>query len=48
MFADPARFDVRGRLVCGNDVEIDINCIFEGNVRLGNNVKIHANCILGM
>lgn len=46
MFADPARFDVRGRLVCGNDVEIDINCIFEGNVRLGNNVKIHANCIL--
>lgn len=46
MLADPARFDVRGRLVCGNNVEIDINCIFEGNVHLGDNVKIHANCIL--
>ncbi|WP_292980168.1 bifunctional UDP-N-acetylglucosamine diphosphorylase/glucosamine-1-phosphate N-acetyltransferase GlmU [Nitrosomonas sp.] len=46
MFADPARFDVRGQLVCGNDVEIDINCVFEGSVHLGNNVKIHANCVL--
>ena len=46
MLADPARFDVRGQLVCGNNVEIDINCIFEGNVHLGDNVRIHANCIL--
>ncbi|MXS85587.1 UDP-N-acetylglucosamine diphosphorylase/glucosamine-1-phosphate N-acetyltransferase [Nitrosomonas sp. HPC101] len=46
MLADPARFDVRGQLVCGNNVEIDINCVFEGNVRLGDNVKISANCIL--
>lgn len=30
MLADPARLDVRGQLVCGNDVEIDVNCIFEG------------------
>ena len=46
MFADPARFDVRGQLICGHNVEIDINCVFEGNVRLGDNVKISANCIL--
>lgn len=46
MLADPVRLDVRGQLVCGNDVEIDINCVFEGSVRLGNNVRIHANCIL--
>ena len=48
--ADPARIDVRGALVCGdgknNDVFIDVNCIFEGNVTLGANVKIGANCIL--
>ena len=48
--ADPARIDVRGALHCGddtgNDVSIDINCIFEGSVRLGANVKIGANCIL--
>ena len=30
--ADPARFDVRGELACGSDVEIDVNCVFEGRV----------------
>jgi bifunctional UDP-N-acetylglucosamine pyrophosphorylase / glucosamine-1-phosphate N-acetyltransferase len=44
--ADPKRFDVRGKLTCGRDVEIDINCIFEGNVTLGDNVSIGAHCIL--
>lgn len=44
--ADPARVDVRGQLVCGSDVEIDINCIFEGVVQLGDDVKIGAHCIL--
>ena len=33
--ADPARIDVRGKLVCGRDVEIDVGCIFEGEVHLG-------------
>ncbi|MEO7152268.1 MAG: NTP transferase domain-containing protein, partial [Burkholderiaceae bacterium] len=33
--ADPARFDVRGTLACGEDVEIDVNCVFEGDVQLG-------------
>jgi bifunctional UDP-N-acetylglucosamine pyrophosphorylase/glucosamine-1-phosphate N-acetyltransferase len=43
---DPARFDVRGQLVCAQDVEIDVNCIFEGQVSLGEGVKIGANCVI--
>jgi bifunctional UDP-N-acetylglucosamine pyrophosphorylase / glucosamine-1-phosphate N-acetyltransferase len=44
--ADPARFDVRGELVCGQDVEIDVNCVFEGRVELGDGVRIGANCVI--
>jgi bifunctional UDP-N-acetylglucosamine pyrophosphorylase/glucosamine-1-phosphate N-acetyltransferase len=44
--ADPARIDVRGSLVCGADVRIDVNCVFEGEVRLGDRVEIGANCVL--
>ena len=44
--ADPARLDVRGRLHCGSDVEIDVNCIFEGEVHLADGVRIGANCIV--
>jgi len=44
--ADPARFDVRGALACGTDVEIDVNCVFEGDVVLGDNVRIGANCVI--
>ncbi|MFM9967645.1 MAG: bifunctional UDP-N-acetylglucosamine diphosphorylase/glucosamine-1-phosphate N-acetyltransferase GlmU [Burkholderiales bacterium] len=43
---DPARTDVRGKLTCGQDCEIDVNCIFEGDVVLGDRVVIGANCIL--
>ena len=43
---DPARFDLRGQLVCAQDVEIDVNCIFEGRVSLGEGVKIGANCVI--
>ncbi len=43
---DPARIDIRGSLTVGQDVEIDINLIVEGDVVLGNNVIIGANCIL--
>ena len=39
---DPSRTEIRGSLVCGLDVEIDVGCIFEGEVRLGNNVKVGA------
>jgi bifunctional UDP-N-acetylglucosamine pyrophosphorylase / glucosamine-1-phosphate N-acetyltransferase len=44
--ADPARFDLRGNLVCGQDVEIDINCIFAGQVSLGSGVKVGAHCVI--
>ena len=44
--ADPARFDLRGTLDCGTDVEIDVNCIFEGAVSLGEGVRIGANCVI--
>ena len=44
--ADPARFDVRGELVCGQDVEIDVNCVFEGSVQLGDGVRVGANCVI--
>jgi len=44
--ADPARIDVRGTLICGNDVSIDVNCVFEGDVRLEAGVIIGPNCYL--
>jgi len=44
--ADPARFDVRGQLQCAQDVEIDVNCLFEGRVSLGEGVRIGANCVI--
>jgi len=44
--ADPARFDLRGTLTCGQDVEIDVNCLFEGQVSLGDGVRVGANCML--
>ncbi|ASM96315.1 TPA: bifunctional UDP-N-acetylglucosamine diphosphorylase/glucosamine-1-phosphate N-acetyltransferase GlmU [Vibrio vulnificus] len=46
MLRDPARFDLRGELQCGLDVEIDVNVIIEGNVSLGDNVVIGAGCVL--
>jgi bifunctional UDP-N-acetylglucosamine pyrophosphorylase / glucosamine-1-phosphate N-acetyltransferase len=44
--ADPARFDVRGELRCGQDVQIDVNCVFEGTVSLADGVRIGANCVI--
>jgi len=44
--ADPARIDIRGKLDCGRDVEIDVGCIFEGVVNVGNNVTIGAYCVI--
>lgn len=44
--ADARRFDLRGELVCGKDVSIDINCVFSGNVTLGDNCTIGPNCTL--
>jgi bifunctional UDP-N-acetylglucosamine pyrophosphorylase/glucosamine-1-phosphate N-acetyltransferase len=44
--ADPARIDVRGRLECGRDVSIDVNCVFEGEVVLGDRVALGPHCLL--
>jgi len=43
---DPARIDVRGDLEVGRDVQIDINAVFEGRVRLGDRVRIGPNCVI--
>jgi len=43
---DPARLDVRGQLTCAQDVVIDVNCVFEGQVSLGEGVHIGPNCVI--
>ena len=45
-FNDAARFDMRGELVVGTDVEIDVDVIIEGKVTLGNGVRIGPFCRL--
>jgi len=45
-FADPARVDIRGELVCGRDVFIDVNVVFEGRVKLGDGVRIESNNVI--
>lgn len=44
--ADPARFDLRGRLQIGQDVFIDANVLIEGDVHLGDRVRIGPNSVL--
>ncbi|MHB1236354.1 MAG: bifunctional UDP-N-acetylglucosamine diphosphorylase/glucosamine-1-phosphate N-acetyltransferase GlmU [Gallionella sp.] len=44
--ADASRIDVRGKLNCGRDVEIDVGCIFEGEVSLGDNVRVGAYSVI--
>lgn len=46
MLRDPSRFDLRGSLQCGRDVEIDVNVVIEGNVTLGDRVVVGAGSIL--
>ncbi len=43
---DPARLDVRGTLTCGHDVEIDVGCVFEGEVELGEGGRIGPHCVI--
>jgi bifunctional UDP-N-acetylglucosamine pyrophosphorylase/glucosamine-1-phosphate N-acetyltransferase len=43
---DPNRIDVRGELVCGRDVTIDVGCVFEGRVELADGVTVGAHCVL--
>ena len=50
--ADPARFDLRddarsgarGKILCAQDVEIDVGYIFTGRVELGEGARIGAYC----
>lgn len=44
--ADPARLDVRGELLHGHDVAIDVGCVFEGRVELGDGVEVGPYCVL--
>jgi len=37
---DPARVDIRGDVIVGRDVQIDVNVILEGRVELGDGVSI--------
>jgi bifunctional UDP-N-acetylglucosamine pyrophosphorylase/glucosamine-1-phosphate N-acetyltransferase len=43
---DPARIDVRGELICGRDVTIDVGCVFEGKVELGDGVRVGAHNVI--
>lgn len=43
---DPARIDVRGELICGRDVSIDVNCVFEGRVEIADGARIGAHCVI--
>ena len=50
--ADPERLDVRGEVIVGRDVFIDVGVVLEGKVVLGDRVRIEAyavvrNCTLG-
>ncbi len=44
--ADPLRIDVRGHLTVGKDVEIDVGCVFEGQVTLADGVKVGPYCVI--
>ena len=44
--ADAARVDVRGNLEIGEDISIDVNCVFEGNGTIGDDVVIGPNCYI--
>ncbi|MCA1768892.1 MAG: bifunctional UDP-N-acetylglucosamine diphosphorylase/glucosamine-1-phosphate N-acetyltransferase GlmU [Halomonas sp.] len=43
---DPSRIDIRGNLACSHDVEIDVGCVFEGEVELGEGVRIGPHCVI--
>ncbi len=43
---DPARIDIRGTLICGRDVTIDVGCVFEGRVELADGVSVGAHNVI--
>ncbi|MGM8930073.1 bifunctional UDP-N-acetylglucosamine diphosphorylase/glucosamine-1-phosphate N-acetyltransferase GlmU [Salinicola halophyticus] len=44
--ADPMRFDLRGDVTVGRDIQIDVNVILEGQVTLEDDVVIGPNCVI--
>ena len=44
--ADPARFDLRGSLLCGQDVRLDVGVVIEGDVELGDGVSVGPYTVL--
>jgi len=44
--ADPERIDVRGELICGKDVFIDVNVVFEGNVKISEGSSIGPHSVI--
>lgn len=44
--ADPARIDIRGAVTCGQDVFIDVGCVFEGQVELADGVHVGPYAVL--
>ncbi|WP_110669705.1 bifunctional UDP-N-acetylglucosamine diphosphorylase/glucosamine-1-phosphate N-acetyltransferase GlmU [Salinicola halophilus] len=44
--ADPARFDLRGDVTVGRDIQVDVNVILEGQVTLEDDVIIGPNCVI--
>lgn len=44
--ADPSRVDIRGEVIVGADVEIDVDVVFEGRVELGSGVRVGPFCRL--
>lgn len=43
---DPARFDLRGMLLAGKDVKLDVGVIIEGVCEFGDNVRIGPYCVV--
>jgi bifunctional UDP-N-acetylglucosamine pyrophosphorylase/glucosamine-1-phosphate N-acetyltransferase len=43
---DPTRLEVRGTVIVGRDVELDVNVVLEGKVKLGDRVRIGPNCMI--
>lgn len=43
---DPARLDVRGEVIAGRDVMIDVNVVLEGHVVIEDDVQIGANVFI--
>lgn len=43
---DPERFDLRGSLLCGQDVHLDVGVVIEGEVELGDHVHVGPYTVL--